>query len=92
MQKFSVTVDGGHAAEVSIDVAGDEFTGTVVSADYGTGSITNGSVAVDGSMAGNISLDGYVADFSAKVSGTTITGNLKYGWFFYKSFSGAQTA
>jgi hypothetical protein len=89
--KYSVSVDG-HAAEVSVEVSGQSFTGTVSSADYGEGSITNGVVAEDGTMIGNVSLEGYVADFSAKVTGPAISGTLKYGWFFSKDFSGTEAA
>ena len=92
MTKYSITVDGGHSAEVEIAIAGESFSGTVASADYGTGAITNGAVAADGSLSGNVSLDGYVADFAAKVEGSAISGNLKYGWFFDKAFTGAETA
>ena len=91
MQKFNVTVDGGHKAEVSIEVSGDSFSGTVTSPDYGTGAITNGKVEGE-VLSGNVSLEGYVADFSASISGASISGNLKYGWFFNKSFSGTESA
>lgn len=87
MQKFNVVVDGSHKAEVAIDVVGATFTGTVVSPDYGTGVITSGKV--DGAaLTGIVSLDGYDANFSATITGTAISGSLKYGWFFDKPFSG----
>ena len=89
--KYSVLVDG-HAAEVSVTITGSTFTGTVSSADYGTGAITDGVVATDGMMTGKVSLEGYVADFSATVVGACISGNLKYGWFFSKDFSGIEVA
>jgi hypothetical protein len=90
--QFQIIVDGTHKAEVNINPDGKgAFTGTVISAEYGTGAITNG-VQTGDSLSGNVSLSGYNADFSANISGSTITGALKYGWFIHKSFSGVQSA
>ena len=65
--KYNITVEGGHQAEVNIEMdAKGGFSGTVVSADYGTGEIANGK-ANGPALSGNVSLDGYDADFSATV-------------------------
>ena len=91
MQKFNVTVDGGHSAEVSLDIQGSSFTGTVVLPDYGTGHIKDG-VVTGNSLKGLVDLAGYEADFSAELNGVNISGHLKYGWFFNKSFTGTILA
>lgn len=91
MKKFNVTVDGGHSAEVSLDIQGNSFSGTVVSPDYGTGHIKEGTVD-NGELKGKVDLAGYTADFYASVSGINISGHLKYGWFFNKSFTGTMLA
>lgn len=91
MQKFNVIVDGGHSAEVSLDVQGQAFTGTVVSPDYGTGHIKSGIVSGN-VLKGKVDLAGYEADISATVSGDNISGHLKYGWFFNKAFTGSVVA
>jgi hypothetical protein len=88
--KFDISVDGGHKAEIELQM--DEkggFIGTVSSPDYGAGAITNG-VQTGSDLKGNVSLDGYDADFSATLSSSnaTIAGKLSYGWFFSKNFTG----
>lgn len=90
MKKFNVMVDGGHSAEVSLDVQGHAFTGTVVSQDYGTGHIKDG-VVNGGHLNGKIDLAGYEADFYADISGDGIIGHLKYGWFFNTAFTGTAS-
>ena len=88
--KFDITVDGGHKAEVNIELDQQgTFSGSVISTEYGTGQITNGR-PVGAALVGNVSLGGYNADFSAQIAGSNISGRLKYGWFFDKSFAGAQ--
>lgn len=90
--KFNITVDGGHKAEIDITMDGKGgFGGTVTSPDYGTGAISNG-VQTGESLKGNVTLDGYDADFAATLAGSAITGTLSYGWFFNKSFTGAEVA
>ena len=89
--KFHVTVEGGHAADVTI-LPGSvgQFTGQVVSADYGTGDIVEGLQDQNG-LRGKVSLDGYLADFTATLSDNAISGKLSYGWFFSKKFSGIRS-
>lgn len=90
--KFDITVDGGHKAEIEIQPDGKGgFTGTVTSPEYGIAPINHG-VLVGSDLKGDICLKGYDADFSATLSSTsaTIAGQLSYGWFFKKSFSGVS--
>lgn len=90
--KFEIIVDGSHKAEVNIDADGEgRFTGTVISAEFGTAAINHGVQSGD-VLSGHVTLKGYDADFSANISGSTITGLLKYGWFIHKPFSGVQSA
>lgn len=90
--KFVITADGGHKAEVTITEDGKGgFTGSLVSPDYGTGEIKAG-VKTGQAFAGKVDLAGYEADFSATLDGSNISGRLKYGWFFNKSFTGTQAA
>lgn len=88
--KFHVTVEGGHVADVTINPAGNTFTGQVISADYGTGDIVEGLQDQNG-LRGKVSLDGYLADFTATLSDNAISGKLSYGWFFSKKFSGIRS-
>lgn len=87
MQKFNVSVEGGHQAEIGIAQNGNAFTGTVTSPEYGTGQITEGKVEGQ-HLTGKVSLAGHTADFSATINGSSISGRLKVGWFFNKSFTG----
>lgn len=87
-QKFKVSVEGGHEATIEISQNGSAFVGKVTTPEYGTGEITQGKV--DGhNLTGKVSLAGHTADFSATLSGSSISGRLKVGWFFNKSFTGA---
>lgn len=88
--KFAVMIDGGYSAtiEVAFD-ANDAFTGTLEAGGIGSGSVEGQR---DGhTLKGTVSLDGYDADFNATLNGNAISGTIKYGWFFKKSFAGTQT-
>lgn len=88
--KFAVTIDGGYSAsiEVVFDDAG-AFTGTLEAGGIGNGSVEGRREGQ--TLKGTLSLDGYDADFNATLNGNAISGSIKYGWLFKKSFAGTET-
>lgn len=88
--RFNVTIDGGYTAVIDIEFIGDEFKGEIEAGQFGQGEVCgnrNGNT-----LTGAVFIKGYDADFKAKLNGTLITGNISYGWFFDKTFSGVQTS
>jgi hypothetical protein len=90
--KYDITVDGGETAEITIEPDGKGgFVGQIVSKDYGTGGFSDG--VQDGNLLkGTVELDGYQAAFTATISGAAISGTLRKGWFFSKSFAGVEVS
>ena len=66
------------------------FTGTIEKSEAGTGSISGDRVG--DSLKGNADLTGHRVDFRAVISCGRIDGELTFGIFFDKKFTGTQVA
>lgn len=90
--KFDITVGDSHKAQVTVDLDGKgNFTGAIVSPEFGAGAISHGK-QVGAALTGTVTLDGHAAQFSASLVGTAITGTLRVGWFFSEDFTGSEAA
>lgn len=83
---------GSHAAQVDITMDGKGgFTGVISHTEFGDGQITGGKQEGE-SLTGNVVLDGHTADFTATISGTSISGRVSLNWLMGQDFTGIQAA
>lgn len=98
--KYAITVDGTHKALVDIDLGqkdfiGDQpFTGKITSDESGPCIIENGMVQPgSGLLTGKVTLHGVDGQFSAKIDGKNISGQITYRFVFtrHAAFEGVET-
>lgn len=100
--KYAITVDGSYKALVEIEMgeknwSDDQgFSGRVTTDQWGVCQIEKGRVQPDGSLFGCVTLSGHYGEFTAKISGQEITGEIRggrtpFGWVVRKPFDGLET-
>lgn len=89
---YNIIVADEYKATVSLDIdANSNFTGKILSDEFGTGNITDGLLRGK-QLNGIVTLEGYDASFNAVIDDPAISGSISYGWFFNKAFSGTLVA
>lgn len=98
--KFAITADDKFKALVDVtigekDLVGDQpFSGNITTDAWGVSQITAGQVQPgSGLFIGKFSLRGVDADFSAKIEGDKISGQISYVmlWRHHTDFEGVET-